>query len=216
MTEQLTQEQPRFVDDPIRSRLTIDDFKELYKVDELRHAVERPGEFRNFVKEVSHEQKERSDAAVSEYKLPNQEELLNKEARFVNLMHAQRFLDKLRRAGIKFLINHTKHPDKVGLFCMVPGKERFQFQNPPIPAGYEYIGFMQVPYMPEWSILRLDEHGLPNGEEFRGWRNLAVLLIQNGVLTEEQAHSSEMFGEPTLGIVSRRYRESLYNFRNRN
>jgi len=77
-----------------------------------------------------------------------------------------------------------------------------------------YIAYLQIPCMYEWSILRLDKHGLPNGEDYRGWRTVIVQLIEKEVLTEQQAH--RIFRPPTESIVSRRYRKSLYLFRNRN
>jgi hypothetical protein len=67
--------------------------------------------------------------------------------------------------------------------------------------------------MIEWSVLRLDDHGIANGEEYRGWRTVVSQLILKGVLTEKRAH--EIFGRPTDSIVSRKYRQRLWEYRHR-
>ena len=67
--------------------------------------------------------------------------------------------------------------------------------------------------MYEWSILKVDRHGLPAGEDFRGWRTVLIQLITKGILTEARAH--QIFGKPTDSEVSLIYRESLYYIRNK-
>jgi hypothetical protein len=67
--------------------------------------------------------------------------------------------------------------------------------------------------MNEYSVIWLDAHGLPLNEKKRGWRTVLLRLIQGSFITEEQAE--EVFGEPTSGPVSRRYREQIFWFRNR-
>jgi len=72
---------------------------------------------------------------------------------------------------------------------------------------------LQVPACFEWSVLRLDHRGLPNGEAYRGWRTVLSQLILKGIISEQKAH--EIFGRPVDGPVSRRYRQTMYWFRNR-
>jgi hypothetical protein len=67
--------------------------------------------------------------------------------------------------------------------------------------------------MYEWSVLKVDRHGLPAGEDFRGWRTVLAQLITKGIMTEKKAH--EVFGKPTDSEVSLLYRETLYYIRNK-
>ena len=79
-------------------------------------------------------------------------------------------------------------------------------------AKARYICYMQVPAMYEWSVLREDKYGKPDGESFRGWRTVLVQLVEKQILTEYQIH--QMFGEPSDNRVFQRYKRSLWEIRN--
>lgn len=162
-----------------------------------------PHEYRNFVREEFQREKEMSDFQVRSYRWEDQEILSDKKARIVNILHTRDFLSRLRNNGVQCATFYCGLPDTAGLHAVVPGYEQL---------GYLYICYVQVPYMCEWSVLRLDAHRLPAGEEYRGWRTVLCRLVEERVLSEEKAH--EIFGEPCSGIVSRRYRQSLYFARN--
>lgn len=165
--------------------------------------VSHPWEYRNFVREEFQREKEKSDAQVQSYRWHDQEALTDKKARLVNILHAREFMRRLHNNGVQCFTHYAGMPDTAGLWAVVPGYERL---------GHLYICYIQVPYMAEWSVLRLDAHKLPSGEEYRGWRTALCRLIEEGVLSESKAH--EIFGEPTSGPVSLRYRRSLYYARN--
>lgn len=163
--------------------------------------VKWPQDYRNFVKESFQAAKEESDSQVSDYKMANQDILTNAAARKVNAISTRDFIEKLRRNGVKcFTVDNNWH-NTVALWAVIPGTDRC-----------EYICYLQVPAMYEWSILRVDRHGLPAGEDFRGWRTVLVQLITKGVLTETKAH--QIFKRPTDSEVSMIYRESLFFIRN--
>jgi len=85
---------------------------------------------------------------------------------------------------------------------------------PDVKGGHwHYVCAAQASMMNEYSVIHLDNHGLPLNEKKRGWRTVLLRLIQGSFITEEDAE--RVFGEPTSGPVSRRYREQLYWFRNR-
>lgn len=69
---------------------------------------------------------------------------------------------------------------------------------------------LQYPYSPEWSVMRFDEYDVPQGEKYRGWRTVLLVLITVGVLTVEEAHKA--FGDP-VGPASLFYREQLSKHR---
>lgn len=164
-----------------------------------------PEDYRAYVKESFAAEKEVSDNQVARYKMEDQDLLIDLKARFVNIMSTKEFIRKLRINGIKCFTVYNGLPATVGLWVIVPTKQGLDAI---------YVSYLQVPAMIEWSILRLDRHHLPNGEDYRGWRTVLSEMIRKKVITEERAH--EIFGKPTDSIVSRRYRRTLWAYRNRN
>lgn len=75
-----------------------------------------------------------------------------------------------------------------------------------------YTGAVQAWYMPEYSTLRLDNHGLPTREKYRGWRSVLISLIGQDFITEKQAIA--VFG-PALGPHSYLFNRELQELRNR-
>jgi len=163
-----------------------------------------PDHYKAFAQESYLADKEISDGLVEDYKMEDQELLVDFKARNVNITGTKEFVLKLRENGIKCHAVFNGMPGTVGLWCIVPTKQG---------TNVRYICFLQTPAMIEWSVLRLDDHGLPNGEDYRGWRTVLSELIKKGILTEQRAH--EIFGAPTDSIVSRRYRRTLYEYRHR-
>lgn len=194
------------IDDPIKSQHDITTTRQSIKellANGTPDWVRFPHDYRAFVKESFQAEKEASDRQVAEYRMEDQELLTDSKPRKVNILPTRDFVRKLQSNGIKcFTFNNPLMPQTVGLWA------KGRLSNEMI-----YIAYLQVPCMYEWSVLRLDRHGLPNGEDFRGWRTVLLQLIEKGILTENQAH--KIFGRPTESLVSRRYRKSLYWFRNR-
>lgn len=165
--------------------------------------VKWPKDYKAFAQEAILADKETSDKMAFRYKMDDQEDLINERARKVNPIRTRDFIEKLRRSGVKcYTIDNGFPPATVALWAFKPNTDYV------VPVCY-----LQVPAMFEWSVLRLDHRGLPNGEAFRGWRTVEVQLIEKGIITEEQAH--RIFGRPTDGIASRRFRKNLYWYRNR-
>ena len=163
-----------------------------------------PNDYKQFAIESYLAEKERSNSQVSEYKIEDQEELIDFKARNVNIISTQQFVKKLKDNGIKCFVCYNGLPQTIALWCIVPTVQGLDAQ---------YTCYMQTPAMIEWSVLRLDDHGLPAGEDYRGWRTVLSQMILKGAITEKKAH--EIFGRPTESIVSRRYRRTLFEFRNK-
>lgn len=163
-----------------------------------------PKDYKNFAIEYTQSEHENNRALVSEFRMEDQDILVDFRARNVNIMSTKDFVLKLRANGIKCFALYHGMPGTCGLWVVVPSSNG---------AVLRSIGMMQTPAQIEWSVLRLDEHGLPAGEDYRGWRTLVCLLVRKGILTERRAH--EIFGRPTDSIVSRRYRRTLYAHRHR-
>jgi hypothetical protein len=162
-----------------------------------------PKDYKAFAQETYLADREVSNKMAARFRMDDQELLINEVARRVNPIATREFIYKLRKAGVKcYTIDLGFPPQTVGLWAFKPGSDRV------IPIAY-----CQVPAMVEWSVLRLDHRGLPNGEAFRGWRTVLSQLILKGIISEQKAH--EIFGRPVDGPVSRRYRKTLFYFRNR-
>ena len=162
-----------------------------------------PKDYKNFAQEAVLADREVSQKMIARYRMEDQEDLLNEVARKVNPIRTRDFIEKLRANGVKcYSIDNGFPPSTVALWAFKPGTDHV------VPVCY-----LQVPACYEWSVLRLDKRGLPAGESFRGWRTVEVQLIEKGIISEARAH--EIFGHPTDGVASRRFRKSLYWLRNR-
>lgn len=161
-----------------------------------------PKEYKAFAQESILADKETSDRMARRYKMAGQDMLTNTAARKVNPIGTRDFIQKIRDAGVKcYTIDNGYPPSTVALWAFKPGTDHV------VPVCY-----LQVPAMYEWSVLRLDHRGLPNGEDFRGWRTVESELVRKGILSEAQA--DEIFGRVNDGPVSHRYRETMYTLRN--
>jgi hypothetical protein len=69
------------------------------------------------------------------------------------------------------------------------------------------VNTLQVPLGPEWTVMRIDEYGVPTNEKYHGWRTALLSLITHGVITKDEAHKA--FGEPK-GEASLFYRKQLF------
>lgn len=191
--------------DPIKSKHDLRSTRASIKAllaDGVPNWIKWPEDYKAFVKESFQEEKELSDAQVAGYKMEDQELLTNVVARKINVISTRDFVHKLRQNGINcFTIDNGFPRGTVALWAFRP-----------FSTEATYVCYLQVPAMCEWSILRLDHHGLPNGEDYRGWRTVLCQMIVKKIVTEKRAH--DIFGRPSESVVGRRYRETLFNFRN--
>lgn len=192
------------LEDPIKSahdlKTTRESIKQLL-ADGTPDWIRFPHDYKAFVQESFAAEKEISDNLVKDYKMEDQELLTDTAPRMVNIMMARDFVKKLRDNGVKCFTVDNGLAQTVALWA-----------KPPYTDEMKYVTYLQIPCMYEWSILRLDKHNLPNGEDYRGWRTVVSQLILKEILTEQEAH--RIFGRPTDGVVSRRYRRTLHDFRN--
>jgi hypothetical protein len=163
--------------------------------------VKWPNEYKSYVKESFAAEKEISNEMAAPYKWDDQEQLTNELARKVNPISTRDFVKKLETAGLKVTVMDNGMAGTVGLWAVPPRQGN----------KLRYVCFLQVPAMYEWSVLRLDHHGIPSGEQFRGWRTVAVQLVEKEIITETQCH--QIFGVPSANVISARYFRSLWEKR---
>lgn len=173
--------------------------------EELQHEVTKYSE-QHHVKTSSQNQeelarqKEQSDEVAKEYQFLSPEEYKDEAPRIGRVLHSSSFINKLRKE-CNVSCWYRQHPlkGKVTLIVKQEGTEP------------EVGCWVQEGFMPEFSIVRFDTHGVPLDEKYRGWRTCLLQLILKGVLTEELAH--KVFGKAE-GPASGRYNSTLYEFRN--
>jgi hypothetical protein len=178
--------------------------------------VSNPREFKNWAQELYLKDKEDSDRQVAGYRIEGQDLLTDEKARKIHPMSSRDFIQKLRDNGVNcftYQVQAENTPaamvNTVGLWCVIPSQAQigFAYQG----RKYQYITWMDIPSMYEWSVLRVDRHELPSGEKYRGWRTVVSEMIKRKVFTEQKAH--EIFGLPS-GRQSLFYRKRLHLYRN--
>lgn len=165
-----------------------------------KYAENRYEEGSNQSKEELHRQKEMSDAATKEYQFIHPDEYKDEGPRIGKIIHSSKFINLLKSdCNINCWYREHPQPKKITLMVKRNGME-------PEVGCWAQLGFM-----PEYEIIRFDDHGLPLDSKFRGWRTCCLQLILKGILTEED--SDKVFGKAT-GPASKRYLDTLYGFRN--
>jgi hypothetical protein len=150
-------------------------------------------------------QREMSSDYVREYKFFRQFEdgLTDEKLRQGELMFCLDFVDKLNSILPAYLSGK-----------IIRGLSGLYVFTPDVKGGHwHYVCGVQASMMNEYSVIHVDSHGLPLNEKKRGWRTVLLRLIQGSFISEDDA--DRVFGEPTSGPVSRRYREQMFWFRNR-
>jgi hypothetical protein len=146
------------------------------------------------------ERKEFNDQTAQEYQFVTPAEYEDAGARIGRVMHSSTFITNLHRAGVKCW--YRTHPQ--------PGKITLVVQRGDLPA--EVGCWLQVGFMPELTVMRFDDHGVPTTEKYRGWRTGLLQLILKSVITEKKA--DEIFGKPATTEAFHRYNATLQQFRN--
>lgn len=152
-------------------------------------------------KEELHRQKEMSNEMSKEYQWITPEEYADAGARVGAVLTHAEFITKLRSAGLNCW--YTQHPQVQKATLLVQ-------HNSTMPP--EVACWVQVGQMPELSMMRFDDHGVPLDERRRGWRTPLLQLILKGFLTEETAN--RIFGRPKETPQYHRYNSTLQAFRN--
>lgn len=133
-----------------------------------------------------------------------------KSAREGRILHMNSFLSMVKAATNleAWYTDRGALPKTLGLFVSHGGIKKSCQHEPGQP---HYVCFVQVPFMQEYEELFFDQYDVPLGSKRRGWRTVLLRLIEQQLCSEEKAH--EVFGHPASGPVSRRYRETLKDYR---
>jgi len=146
-------------------------------------------------------QREINQEISKEYQWLHPSEYAEEGPRIGRILHSSEFINKLRNK-CKLKCWYSDHPQPKKLTLLV---QRTDLVAPEVGC------WVQFGFMPEYSIVRFDEHGIPLDERLRGWRTCILQLIIKGLLSEDTAH--RVFGKAE-GPVSDRYNRTLHGFRN--
>lgn len=154
---------------------------------------------------------------------PNEVGEAREDERFGRILHASHFLEMLRRTGFVGVytkcqaargLRHLGGAEKTkeaiakherttaGLVTM--GTASVQLVRP------QYVTWIQIPWMIEYSVMRFDAHGLATTEKYRGWRTVGIELIRQGYVSE--AEFNRVFGE-ARGPAAQRWGEIMQAIR---
>jgi hypothetical protein len=173
---------------------------------QLEEAVKRYSERRHAKSSNQNEeelcrQKEINAELVKQYQWVTPDEYADEGPRIGKILHSSELINLLRsKCHLKCWYRDHPQPRKVTLVV------QRESQLPEVGA------WVQIGFMPEYTVMGFDEHGVPLAEKYRGWRTVILQLILKGFISEELA--SKVFGY-AYGPVSRRYLETLHGFRNR-
>jgi len=148
------------------------------------------------------ERKEYNDKVAQDYQWVTPEEYADAGARVGRIMHSSAFIIYLQKARVKCWYRRHPQPGKMTLVVQ-PKQETL----PPVVGCWVQGGFM-----PELSIMRFDEHGIPTTEKNRGWRTCLLQLILKSFISQKKA--DEIFGAPPITEAFHRYNSTLQVFRN--
>jgi hypothetical protein len=158
----------------------------------------------NQTKEELHRWKEGNEEVSKEYQFVAPDEYNNAEERMGRILHSSEFINILRdKVGLKCWYRDHPHADKITLLV----QKSFGTQEAEIAC------WVQRGFMPELSIVRFDDHGVPLNESHRGYRTCLLQMLLKGMVTEEQI--IKYFGPAKMTPAWERYNATVHSWRNR-
>ena len=166
-----------------------------------RYAEHRHAKSSNQNEEELCRQKEINAELVKQYQWVTPDEYADQGPRIGKILHSSELISLLR-SKCNLRCWYRDHPQAGKVTLMVQRNH----STPEIGA------WAQLGFMPEYTVMDFDDHGVPLAEKYRGWRTVILQLLLKGLINEDLAN--KVFGY-AHGPVSDRYLMTLYGFRNR-
>lgn len=145
--------------------------------------------------------KEENDNLARDYQWLAPDEYEDETARIGRIMHSSELIKKLtEECGITAV--YRPHPQPKRITLLVDTTQGIK--------GLEVACWVQFGYMPEYSIMNFDDHGVVLQEAYRGWRTVLLQLLVKHMLDEDTIN--RVFGE-AVGPAARKYLEIVQGFR---
>lgn len=145
--------------------------------------------------------KEENDAVAQDYQWLNPDEYEDEGARIGTIMHSSELIKKLTQECAMTVV-YRPHPQPKRVTLLVDNTNGIK--------GLEVACWVQLGYMPEFSICNFDDHGVVLQEAYRGWRTVLLQLLIKRMITEETI--TRVFGKAS-GPAAERYLQILQGFR---
>jgi len=157
----------------------------------------------NQTKEELARWKEGNAEVAKEYQFVAPDDYNNAEERMGRILHSSEFINILRdKIGLKCWYRAHPHADKITLLV----QREFGTQEAEIAC------WVQLGFMPELSIMRFDDHGVPLNESHRGYRTCLLQMLLKGMITEAQI--VKYFGPAKMTPAWERYNTTVHSWRN--
>jgi hypothetical protein len=145
--------------------------------------------------------KEENDNLAQEYQWLSPDEYEDENARIGRIMHSSELIKKLtEECGMTAM--YRPHPQPKRITLLVDKTQGI--------SGLEVACWVQFGYMPEFSIMNFDDHGVVLQEAYRGWRTVLLQLLVKHMIDEDT--TNRVFGE-AVGPAARKYLEIVRAFR---
>ena len=145
--------------------------------------------------------KEENDSLAQGYQWLSPDEYADEGARIGTIMHSSELIKKLTQ-DCRLTASYRPHPQPKRVTLLVDSTNGVK--------GLEVACWVQLGYMPEFSICNFDDHGVVLQEAYRGWRTVLLQLLVKRMVTEETV--TRVFGE-AHGPAAQRYLQILQGFR---
>jgi hypothetical protein len=135
------------------------------------------------------------------YQWLSPDEYADEGARIGAIMHSSELIKKLTQ-DCRLTAAYRPHPQPKRVTLLVDSTNGVK--------GLEVACWVQLGYMPEFSVCNFDDHGVVLQEAYRGWRTVLLQLLVKRMVTEETV--TRVFGE-AHGPAAQRYLQILQGFR---
>lgn len=144
------------------------------------------------------QKKELTHKALKPYKLEDHDELKKAEVRFAHGMFHNEFISRVEKATGRKIWAEDSYRDKsvVGFYTIKNGEKT-------------YICSFEKGYMPEFSIIQVDDRDMPIKER-RGWRTVLTRLLQTGSIKMYQINNAFEIRDH---LADERWRANTQNFK---
>jgi hypothetical protein len=125
--------------------------------------------------------REANFSAVENQRRPDEEDYLDRDP-VGKSIYTNDLISKIRQAGVLVVAGDAHFANEVSLYV----------QNSQVENGYQYVGWLPVGLVQEFSEYEYNEYSVPVWETVHGYRGVLKNLIANGYLTEQKC--DKVFG----------------------
>ena len=152
-------------------------------------------------------EKNRNSEATKKQRWEDQEEYLNDRARVGQMKHSSEIVGRLKKLIPDLFITDGNIIGDLALY------KTFGQPQPDLEGrSFQYIGYMPMGWMPEFSLYQYDSaRDVVIKEDQRGWRSVLLKIIRAGLVTQEQCDT--VFGKAE-GPASTIWYRTLWKWKN--